>query len=105
MNPRFQPLYSVLADLVLVAHALVVLFNVGCLPIIWVGYFRNWKFVRNLAFRATHLILIAFVAGEAILGFICPLTTWEDQLLAKSASGPRYERGFIAYWVHRLLFY
>ena len=38
-----------MADVILVLHAVVVLFNIGALPVIWVGYFRGWAFVRNFA--------------------------------------------------------
>ena len=97
--------YLLLADAVLVMHALVVLFNVGALPVIWLGYFRNWSFVRNLGFRITHLLLIAFVAAESILGGVCPLTTWENLWLTKAGVGPRYQTDYIAHWIHRLIFY
>jgi len=97
--------YSLLADLILVLHALIVLFNVGALPVIWIGYFRGWSFVRNFSFRVFHLLMIAFIAGEALLGVVCPLTRWENEWLTKANVGARYERGYIAYWVHRLLFY
>ncbi len=100
-----HPFYSFLADAILVVHALIVFFNVAALPVIWVGYFRRWRFVRNFAFRLTHLVLIAFVTAEAVLGIVCPLTTWEDNWLTKAGEGGRYERGFVGYWVHRLLFY
>ena len=86
-------------------HALLVLFNVGALPVIWIGYFRNWNFVRNLGFRVTHLLLIGFVVAESLLGAFCPLTTWENLWLTKAGVGPRYERGYIAYWIHQLIFY
>lgn len=98
-------LYSFLADLILVAHAVVVFFLVGSLPLIWLGYFRRWNFVRNLGFRVSHLALMAFVAGEAVVGTVCPLTTWENQWLVKAGEGARYQRGYIAYWLHRLIFY
>ena len=97
--------YSWLADFILVLHALIVLFNVGALPVIWIGYFRGWNFVRNFSFRIAHLVLIGFIAAEALLGVVCPLTTWENEWLTKANVGARYERGYIAYWVHRLLFY
>ena len=71
--------YSSVADLILVIHALIVLFNVGALPVIWIGYFRGWDFVRNFSFRVAHLLLIAFIAGETLLGVVCPLTTWENE--------------------------
>jgi polyferredoxin len=100
-----QKLYLLLADALLVLHALIVLFNVGAVPVIWAGYFRGWKFVRAFSFRATHLLLIGFIAAESVLGAICPLTTWEDSLRTKAGVDPRYPGGYLAYWLHRLLFY
>jgi len=94
-----------LADGILVLHALVVLFNVGALPVIWVGHFRRWAFVRNFYFRVVHLLLIGVVAGENLVGMICPLTVWEDALRSSGRIGAVQEKGFIAYWIHRLLFY
>jgi hypothetical protein len=94
-----------LADAILVLHAVVVLFNFGALPVIWVGYFRDWEFVRNLYFRIIHLVLIGIVAGESILGIICPLTSWEDALRSSRGTEIIQENGFIARWAHQLLFY
>lgn len=93
-----------IADLILVLHLLIVVFNVGSLPVIWVGWAKGWHFVRNFYFRVVHLLLIGFVALEAIVGAICPLTTWEEALRGNGAGG-RYEHGFIAHWVHRVLYY
>ena len=92
---------STLANFILVLHALVVLVNVGALPLIRAGHVRGWAFVRNFYFRITHLLLVGFVAAESALGILCPLTAWEDAL----RSTPVERDGFIAYWVHRLLFY
>jgi len=97
--------YLLLADVLLVSHALILLFNVGALPVIWVGYFRGWKFVRAFSFRAAHLLLIGFVAAQSLLGAICPLTTWEDALRVKAGADPRYRGGYLAHWLHRLIFY
>ena len=97
--------YRLLADGILIVHALMVLFNVGALPVIWVGHFRGWRFVRNFSFRIIHLLLIGFVSAEALLGTICPLTTWEDELRTRGGGGARYEEGYIAYWLHRLMFF
>ena len=100
-----RTLYLVLANLILVVHALVVLFNVGTLPVIWLGYIRNWSFVRNFFFRITHLVLIAFVVAESLLGDVCPLTTWENLWLTKAGVGPRYQGDYIVHWIHRVMFY
>ena len=91
-----------MADAILVLHAIVVLFNIGALPVIWVGYFRGWAFVRNFYFRVVHLLLIAVVAAESLFGIVCPLTTWEDAFRPSTRGQPN---GFIAYWIHQLIFY
>src|SRR5437660_12594483 len=98
-------IYSFLADAILVIHGLIVFFNLGALPAIWIGHFRGWRFARNFWFRMTHLALIAFIAAECVLGAICPLTTCEDQLRVKAGLDPRYHRSFVQHWVHWLIFY
>src|SRR5204862_2482940 len=97
--------YSLLADAILLLHGLIVLFNVGALPVIWIGYFRKWNFVRSLSFRIVHLLLIAYIAAATAFGAICPLTMWENQLRIRAGLDPRYEGGYIAHWLHKLLFY
>ena len=96
---------SSLADVILVLHAVVVLFNIGALPVIWAGYFHGWAFVRNFYFRIIHLLLIGVVAAESVFGIMCPLTTWEDALRSSSGTGPLHQNGFIAHWIHQLLFF
>jgi hypothetical protein len=91
---------ALVADAILVVHALFVLFVVGGFALILAGG-RRWSWVRNRAFRALHLAAIGFVAIEALLGFTCPLTIWEDWL---RAAGPG-ERSFVGRWVARLLYY
>jgi hypothetical protein len=95
----------ILADVILLVHLLIVAFNVGAVPVIWMGWLKGWRFVRNFYFRTVHLLLIGFVAAESAIGAICPLTTWEDTLRQRSDGSGRYEEGFIAHWVHKLLFF
>ena len=90
----------VIADAVLVFHFLVVVFIVGGLILTWVGAVFHWQWVRNRWFRYLHLAAIVFVALEALLGYACPLTVWEDAL----RGGARPE-SFIGRWVARVLFY
>ncbi|MEM5423522.1 MULTISPECIES: DUF2784 domain-containing protein [Paraburkholderia] len=90
-----------LANIVLVLHALVVLFIVGGLLAIWVGASLGRAWVRNRVFRLTHLLAIGVVALLAVLDLPCPLTVLEDWLRTGHA-GPR---GFIQYWVSDLLYY
>src|SRR5689334_7106045 len=97
--------YSILADAILVIHALIVFCNLGALPAIWLGHFRRWSFARNFWFRIGHLALILFITAESVMGAICPLTTWEDQLRTKAGLDPRYHGSFVQHWVHWLIFY
>jgi hypothetical protein len=73
--------------------------------IIWIGYFRGWKFVRNFYFRAAHLAAMGYVALEAVFGLTCPLTTWEERLRAMAGQEDQYRGSFIQYWVHRFMFF
>jgi len=91
---------SRLADLVLLVHFAFVLFVVGGLALIWIGAAAGWSWVRNFWFRVAHLAAIVLVAGEALVGVWCPLTLWEDAL-----RGVQGEKGFVARWIHRLMFY
>lgn len=88
-----------IADAVLVVHALFVLFVVGGLVLILLGA-RRWSWVRNRPLRILHLTAIAFVAVESLLGVTCPLTKWEYLL---RGGGP--ERSFVSRWVARFLYY
>lgn len=89
-----------LADLILITHFLFVLFVVGSLPLIWIGGWMGWDFVRNLRFRLAHLAAILFVVGESLIGVACPLTVWEDALRRTEPGG-----NFVQRWLHRILFY
>ena len=89
-----------LADLILIVHFAFVVFVVGGLALIWIGAICGWRWVRDYWFRIAHLAAICFVAIEALIGMVCPLTEWEDTL-----RGASVEQSFIARWVHRLLFY
>jgi polyferredoxin len=89
-----------LADALLVFHFLIVVFIVGGLILVWIGALAGWAWIRNRWFRYLHLAAIVFVATEALLGYACPLTVWEDML----RGGVRPE-SFIGRWVRQLLFY
>ena len=90
-----------LADLILGLHAAYVLFVVGGLALIWLGIWRDWRWVRHFWFRLLHLGAIGLVAAEALIGLTCPLTVLEDWL--RSEADPSV--GFIARWVQRVLFW
>jgi hypothetical protein len=56
--------------------------------------------VRDPWFRYLHLGAIAFVAVEALLGVMCPLTVLEDML-----RGSVPEESFTSRWIRALLYY
>jgi len=96
--------YQALADAVLLLHFAVVAFVVLGLPAIVLGNLRGWAWVNALWWRLTHLLAIAVVVLQAWLGQYCGLTVLESNL-RKQAGQAGYERSFIEYWVHQLLYY
>lgn len=99
------PIYSLLADLVLILHFAFVAFVIVGLVLVGIGGWCGWGFVRNVWFRAAHLLAIATVAGESLAGVICPLTTWENDLRLLAGGGERYQGSFVQHWLHRVMFY
>lgn len=96
--------YSLLADLIVVIHLAYVAFVVLGQAAILLGAALRWGWIRNLYFRLAHLGAIALVAAEALLGIVCPLTRWENQLrrlAGESVDG----HSFVARWTHAILFY
>ena len=89
-----------LADLLLTFHFSIAAFIVLGLILVWIGALARWTWIRNPWFRYLHLAAIVFVAVEALLGYACPLTLWEDLL----RGGARPE-SFVARWVYRVLYY
>lgn len=95
---------SVLADLVLVSHALFVGFVVIGFALILAGLAMGWAWVRRPVFRYAHLAAIGVVVIQAWFGIECPLTTLESALRARTGEAG-YGTSFIQDWLYRLLFY
>jgi hypothetical protein len=93
-----------LADLMVVIHASYVSFVVFGLAAILLGVVFRWTWVRNVWFRALHLIAIGIVVAESLAGIPCPLTVWERQL-RETGGQASYGGDFVGYWAHRLIFY
>lgn len=89
-----------LADLLLVFHFSIAGFILLGLILVWIGALAGWSWIRSPWFRYLHLAAIVFVAAEALVGYACPLTLWEDLL----RGGVRPE-SFVGRWVQRLLYY
>lgn len=94
---------ALLADAILVLHVGVVLFVAGGALLFPVGGWRRWDWVRQRALRVIHLLLAAFIAVQAWLGQLCPLTVWE-QRLRRIAGEATHERGFIEHWLATALY-
>lgn len=94
---------GLLADAILLLHVAIVLFVVGGQALILLGGWRRWAWVRSLRLRLVHAALVVFIALQAWLGQLCPLTVWE-QSLRRVAGQDTYGEGFIEYWLGRLLY-
>ncbi len=96
--------WSLLADLVLVIHALFVGFVVIGQVLILVGLWRGWRWVRSRILRSLHLLAIGVVVLQAWAGVLCPLTVIENALRVRAGESS-YAGAFIRYWLHRIIFY
>ena len=99
-----EHLYQHLADIVLLLHAMFVVFVVAALLLTIVGGYRQWQWVRNWWFRVVHLAGIAIVVAQSWAGLICSLTSLEMWLRGQ-AGGEQYSGRFIQYWLQRFLYY
>lgn len=93
-----------LADAVLLTHALFVAFVVLGLALILAGKWRSWRWVCNPWFRWAHLVAIGVVVVQSWLGLICPLTTLE-MALRQRAGDASYAGSFVAHWLESILYY
>ncbi|XOV83505.1 MAG: DUF2784 domain-containing protein [bacterium] len=98
------PAPGLVADAILIVHAVIVAFVVIGQLAIMVGWIRRWPWVRWFWLRLLHLCTIAFVVVQTWLGQLCPLTIWEQQL--RSAAGETvHSESFVEFWLSRVLFY
>lgn len=93
-----------LADALLALHVGIVIFVVGLLPLVLVGGALGWRWVRHTGLRLAHLALMLFIAAQAWLGQLCPLTVWEQDL-RRIAGQHSYSESFIEHWLSRLLYW
>lgn len=94
-----------LADAILALHGALVLFNVGMVPLAWIGKWCEWGWVRNRPLRIAHLISMGIVALLPIMGIFCPLTVWEAQLRQAAGRDVNIQTGFVERWVGYLLYW
>lgn len=99
MNP-----YALAADGLVFFHSLYVLFTVGGAVLILAGGLLKWRWVRRRAFRILHLAAVLFVALEASLGVLCPLTVWEYELRKAAGQGVEEDISFVGRILRELIF-
>jgi len=95
---------ALLADLLLYLHLAYVSFVIAGLVLIWLGALLGWTWVRRPRFRVPHLVCTLIVPTEALVGMICPLTTWEYELRLRAGQQPA-DIGLMARLARDLLFY
>ncbi len=97
-------MYGILADIVVATHVAYVAYVIlGQVAILTAGAFK-WSWGRNPYFRWSHLLLMAIVAVEAVMGWRCPLTIWEEQLRAAGGLAVQTGDTFMGRLLHDLLF-
>ncbi|WP_422927614.1 DUF2784 domain-containing protein [Singulisphaera sp. PoT] len=94
----------ILADITVVIHAAFVFFVLLGMVAIVVGLLLRREWARNFWFRVLHLAAIVVVAGQALVGVICPLTILENYF-RRMAGQETYPGAFVGYWAHRLIFF
>jgi hypothetical protein len=91
----------IMADSVLAGHVMIILFNIFGLLVVPIGGLFGWRFVRVRWWRILHVVLLAAVAVQALLGRACILTLWQAALAGAAAQPPplfaRLINGLI-YW-------
>jgi hypothetical protein len=97
-------IWRLLADGVVLFHAVYVGFVVFGLLAIPIGAALGLRWVRNFRFRMLHLAAIGLVFLEAMMGVACPLTLLENDLRLRGGE-LSHAGDFISYWTHRIIFY
>ena len=98
------PLYSLIADTILVIHFAFVVFVAFGLVLILIGLLARWSWIHNRIFRIAHLAAVGVVVLQAWLGQLCPLTILENEL-RRRAGQSSYSETFVEHWLHDILFY
>lgn len=96
-------LYDVIANALVIAHLLWVLFMVVGALATAVGIFWR-RMLRIRGWRWVHLVGLVFSATLGVMGQPCPLTTWEYALRRASGAPIRAEESFVIRIANRLIF-
>ncbi len=77
---------------VLALHLAIIAFNVAGCVLIPLGAWRGWRWVRWLWWRLPHLLSLAVVAVQAMLGRACFLTICQGDVSGSAHVEPLLER-------------
>jgi len=101
-SPNPDTAFGLFADGIAFLHLLFVAFVVWVEVLILLGALLGWPWVYDPVLRLIHLGLVVYVGVQDLLGRICPLTTWENQLRKRAGQSPS-SNPFIGRVVHALL--
>ena len=93
-----------LADALVVIHLLIVLFMIGGLLAVIVGWPLKWRWIRNPWWRCAHLAIMAYIVSNAVRGELCFLTIWEAELRERVGQHSREQVSFIGRLFRDLLY-
>lgn len=88
------------AIFVLALHFAIIAFNVAGCVLVPIGAWRGWRWVRGFWWRLAHLLSLALVALQALLGRACFLT-----ILQGNVSGTSPAQPLIASWINRVIYW
>jgi hypothetical protein len=98
-------LYQVLADITVFIHLLFILFLIFGLLLIVLGIFKKWPIIKDIKFRALHLLGFLIVVGFEFAGLLCPLTYLEIYLREKEDLNGVYFGSFIAHYIEKIIYW
>ena len=90
-----------LAEIILSAHIVIILFNVLGFIAVPIGAACGWHFVHVAWWRLLHVALLAVVAAQALAGRACILTLWQSALAGSEA----IPTPLIMSWINRLIYW
>lgn len=93
-----------LADLLAALHLAVVLFMIGGLALILIGWPLRWRWIRNPWFRFAHLGIMAYIAYSAARGELCFLTHWEHDLRTEAGQTSDAQISFVGRLLRDVLY-
>lgn len=85
---------------VLALHLAIIAFNVAGCVLVPIGAWRRWRWVREFWWRLAHVLSLAVVALQALMGRACFLTIWQGDV-----SGASHAQPLIAGWINRLVYW